>query len=62
MAECPYCGCYADAEFVDIGVGYQQVTPYSCGNCDALQMNPYNDNSRATEEEKKFGWWKGRDE
>jgi hypothetical protein len=31
---CPECGCFAVwAEFVDVGVGFQQVTPEECSNC-----------------------------
>jgi hypothetical protein len=59
--ECPFCGGFADAEFVDVGVGGQgvQVTAYECGDCLARQFNPYHDNSRATEEEARVGWWRG---
>lgn len=35
---CPYCNTDSlDAEFVDIGVGRQQVTPYECSVCGAYQ-------------------------
>jgi len=62
MTTCPFCdSTRVDAEYVDIGVGFQQVTPYTCLDCDSQQMNPYHDNSRATEEERRFGWWKGPD-
>lgn len=30
---CPICGEPAEAEFVDIGVGEQQVTPWYCAPC-----------------------------
>jgi sarcosine oxidase delta subunit len=56
---CPFCdSTRVDAEFVDVGVGMQQVTPYQCGDCLAQQFNPYSDNSAATDEERKVGWWK----
>jgi hypothetical protein len=38
---CPYCGEECEAEFVDIGVGMQQVTPYECHKCHAYQAGPY---------------------
>lgn len=58
MITCPWCGSSdLEAEFVDIGVGAQQVTPYHCCACGADEMNPYDDNARATDEERKRGWW-----
>lgn len=32
--QCPICGGAMYAEFVNIGVGYQQVTPRECGSCE----------------------------
>lgn len=37
---CPWCGGETDAEFVDIGVGFQQVTPFVCVDCQAAQWYP----------------------
>lgn len=37
---CPWCGGETDAEYVDIGVGHQQVTPFECGACSARQWYP----------------------
>jgi hypothetical protein len=55
---CPFCGSTdVDAEYVDIGVGVQQVTPFMYGACFAVQMNPYHDNSNATSEERARGWY-----
>ena len=66
---CPYCehDCRGTAEFVDNGVGLQQVSAYCCDNCHAFQMGPealkpwpsleYNDG--ITEEEKRLGWYRG---
>jgi hypothetical protein len=35
---CPFCGSpWVDAEFVDIGVGMQQVTGAICFDCEASQ-------------------------
>lgn len=54
--KCPWCGsANVDAEFVDIGVGLQQVTPYRCWDCDALQLGPHSDN--ATELERRVSWY-----
>lgn len=53
---CPWCGSKSvDAEFVDIGVGYQQVTPYQCEDCWATQINPYSD-SKVSDYEARMGW------
>ena len=30
---CPECGKKAEADFVDIGVGSQQISPYYCPDC-----------------------------
>lgn len=41
---CPDCGgTDLEAEFVDIGVGEQQVTPYHCNTCGWQERNPYDD-------------------
>jgi hypothetical protein len=56
---CPYCGSTnINCEFVDIGVGEIQCTPYGCENCFAVQINPYDESARPDEEEKRIGWWK----
>lgn len=60
MADCcPFCGARTEAEYVDIGVGFQQVTPYQCTECPAHQMNPYHSYPNATPEERLAGWMKG---
>lgn len=56
---CPYCfSMRTDAEFVDVGVGQVQCTPYSCVDCGAYQIGP-NDTRPADEEEERSGWRKG---
>lgn len=40
--DCPYCGNPCEADFVDIGVGMQQVSPYRC-ECGAVEAGPYDD-------------------
>jgi hypothetical protein len=58
VKKCPYCGSEEiDAEFVDIGVGMCQVSPYHCLNCDATEIGKYDEIS-VTDEEKKIGWYK----
>lgn len=54
---CPYCGHEADAEFVDIGVGMQQCTPYGCPNCHAVEIGPHDEPKELTENEKRTGWY-----
>jgi hypothetical protein len=44
MKTCPICDSEnIDAEFVDIGVGEQQCTPYVCGDCGSWQVGPYDE-------------------
>ncbi len=37
VEECPCCGDEAHAEFCDIGVGFQQISPYHCFGCGATE-------------------------
>lgn len=53
---CPFCLC--ENVFVDIGVGWQQVTPYECAGCGSVEMSPYEAKDHATAEELKVRWWK----
>ena len=41
--DCPYCGVACYANFVDIGIGMQQVSPYQC-ECGAVEAGPFDDN------------------
>jgi hypothetical protein len=58
---CPWCSSTnLDAEFVDNGVGQQQVTPYLCGDCGSSEFYPDDhDSDKPTAGEKKRGWWMG---
>lgn len=39
--KCPYCGYEKmEADWVDIGVGYEQCGPYFCGECGASEIGP----------------------
>lgn len=40
---CPYCGALCCADFVDIGVGYQQCGPYHCEACGASEVGPFDE-------------------
>jgi hypothetical protein len=60
---CPYCGTLCHADFVDIGIGYQQCGPYHCDNCKASEIGPeymsYMDTpDRLTPEEMETGWYR----
>jgi hypothetical protein len=58
MGRCPWCGStQLYAEFVDIGVGSMQVTPYECCSCDARQFMP--DDRSDFAEENRLRWWVG---
>lgn len=58
--DCRWCGKPTEAEFVDIGVGMQQVTGGMCwpetGGCGALEMGPYLVGGMITEEEMATLW------
>ena len=54
--KCPYCGAGCEAEYVDIGVGMQQVTPRVCHDCHAVEAGPY-DKPR-DDYDPKTGWYK----
>lgn len=60
VLDCPFCGAACDnAEFVDIGVGMEQVTPFSCSECGAVQLG-MNDFQEASDSEQKLGWGAGK--
>lgn len=58
--ECRWCGKPTDAEFVDIGVGMQQVTGGMCwpelDGCGAYEMGPYQVGGMISEEEMATFW------
>lgn len=56
--KCPYCDARCYADFVDIGVGYQQCGPYHCEGCLASEIGPYDKERTPTEQEEKPGWYK----
>ena len=55
--KCPYCGTICRADFVDIGIGFQQCGPYHCENCMASEIGPYDEERTLTETEQKTGWY-----
>jgi len=56
-ASCPYCGAICRADFVDIGVGFQQCGPYHCDACLASEIGPYDAPRSLTADELKAGWY-----
>jgi len=59
---CPYCDndqCQAD--YVDIGIGFQQCAPFYCDNCGACEIGAYDDPVELTELEKKTHWYEPGD-
>lgn len=54
---CPWCGddCTGTAEYVDIGVGMQQVTAHFCISCQSAEISPFDERTYSAEEERK-GW------
>jgi hypothetical protein len=60
LPRCPWCNSTeVDAEYVHNGVGLEQVDAAMCASCGAVQMNSYSDNTTASEEEQRLGWWRG---
>lgn len=56
-ATCPYCGCKdCEAEWVDVGVGEIQSSPYICP-CGAVEMGLEQAPDDLTEGEKRTGWY-----
>lgn len=61
LSQCPYCGCPAECDEVDVGVGYIQCGPYLCVGCGASEMGPEagpGGVENATEEENRKGWYR----
>ena len=54
---CPFCGALCCADFVDVGVGFQQCGPYHCEACGASEIGPYDKPVPLTEEERRIGWY-----
>lgn len=54
---CPFCNALCCADFVDIGVGYQQCGPYVCERCGASEIGPHDEEVSLSEEERKVGWY-----
>ena len=54
---CPYCNALCMADFVDIGVGYQQCGPFHCESCRASEIGPYDTPRHLTAGEKDKGWY-----
>jgi hypothetical protein len=55
---CPYCGydqCQAD--WVDVGVGLVQCSPFYCDECGACEIGAYDQPAELTEKEKKLHWY-----
>lgn len=54
---CPYCKAICRADFVDVGVGFQQCGPYHCVECGASEIGPFDEERPLTELEKDTGWY-----
>lgn len=54
---CPWCkqDCAGTAEYVDIGVGSQQVSAHTCDNCFSAEIGPFDEGPYAVEEWEE-GW------
>ena len=55
--KCPYCGHVCEADFVDVGIGYQQCGPYHCDNCRASEIGPHDAPRELTAREKETHWY-----
>jgi hypothetical protein len=55
---CPYCGNdQCEAGYVDVGIGYQQCSPFYCEACGACEIGGYDDPVELTDKEKKTHWY-----
>lgn len=54
---CPYCKIPCRADFVDIGVGFQQCGPFHCEQCGASEIGPFDEERPLSEREKDTGWY-----
>jgi hypothetical protein len=54
--DCRWCGTATDAEFVDVGVGFVQVSGGQCWKCLAYEMGPYMTDGRISEVEMATLW------
>lgn len=59
LIQCGWCGAKADAEHVDNGIGWQQVSPGMCGDCGAVEMGAFDSPRDVSTEERKRGWYMG---
>lgn len=55
--QCPYCRARCFADFVDIGIGYQQCGPYHCQRCGASEIGAFDDKRPRTAREIDTGWY-----
>lgn len=53
---CEWCGTKTEAEFVDVGVGFVQVTGGMCWNCGGYETGPYQTDGRISEVEMATLW------
>jgi hypothetical protein len=61
---CGWCGSEnLSCEYVDIGVGRQQVTPYECISCGAVEVSPdhFTNPDEIDDEDRRRGWYAGPD-
>jgi hypothetical protein len=54
VVHCPYCKEEAEALFNGKG---QQVAPYVCYSCDAVEIGRYDEDRYMSAQEKETGWW-----
>lgn len=59
---CRWCKTLTFAEFVDVGVGYVQVTGGECPGCGGRELASHQIDGRLTEEEMATGWLAPMDE
>ena len=57
VERCPYCGSVCEADWVDVGVEYEQCGPFHCIDCGAIQIGPYDKEVELLDEEKRTHWY-----
>lgn len=55
---CPYCNFdQCEADWVDVGIGLIQCSPFYCTECGACEIGCYDKLHELTEQEKKHHWY-----
>lgn len=54
---CPYCGRPCHADWVDVGIAFQQCGPFFCENCKASEIGSFDTPRKLSDIEEETGWY-----